>query len=100
MNQSGSTAYYKYIVVDESGQTDTVDIELLGIKGENTATLFLGFGHRWYENQIMDYVNSIERIELRTVNDTTVLNDKKKMYDLFQDHRKGVFKRTVKIKLK
>ncbi|MCG8578295.1 MAG: hypothetical protein MI866_00160 [Bacteroidales bacterium] len=99
VNRTGETAYYCYYTQDNQGAKDTVLIEISGGKGDNIETILMGFGHTWSKAQIKEYTNRIEKIEMVTGKDTTLLTDKSEMFDFFLAHRKGPFHKTVKIVL-
>ncbi len=97
VNRTEETVFYKYYTHNGNGDKDTVSIEVSGAEDENIATILMGFGHTWSKPQIKEYTDWIERIEMVTEEDTTVLTDKNEMFDFFVKRRKGPFHKIVKI---
>ena len=76
------------------------EIRILPDKDKNTAGLLFGFGHRWSDNVINNYVSNIDTINIFSTYDTLVMVDKKIMFDFFRSRRRGIFKDEIKIVVK
>lgn len=97
VNRTDQTVYYNYLMVNDSGVVDTFNIE---VKGMGKAGILYGFGWQWNDEQIKDYSERIEKIELLSVNDTIVMNSQSTLEEFFIDNRKGLLKKNVRIVFK
>lgn len=97
VNRTDQTAHYNYILVNDSGVVDTINIE---IQGKNEAGILFGFGWQWDDEQIKDYSERIEKIELLSVNDTIVMDSQAALEEFFTNNREGPFKKNVRVVFK
>lgn len=97
INRTDQTAHFNYLVVNDSGVVDTFNIE---VQGMSEAGILYGFGWQWNDEQIKDYSERIEKIELLSVNDTIVLKSQAALEEFFSKNRKGLFKKSVRIVFK
>ena len=98
VNKTESKVVYRYYQVLDNSQIDTVNIELLSVSGQNKAEIIFSFGQQWSDKRIKEYLDSVISIELISAMDTTILNDKEKMFYFFKERRKGLFRQTIRIK--
>ncbi len=97
VNRTDQTAYYKYLLVNDSGVVDTFNIE---VQGMGQAGILYGFGWQWNDEQIKDYSEKIEKIELLSVNDTIVMNSQTALEEFFTNNSQGLFKKNVRVVFK
>lgn len=97
VNRTDQTAYYNYLMVNDSGVVDTFNIE---VQGMDEAGILYGFGWQWSDERIRDYSERIEKIELLSVNDTTVIESQAALEEFFTDNREGLFKKNVRVVFK
>ncbi len=97
VNRTDQTAYFKYLLVNDSGVVDTFNIE---VQGMGEAGILYGFGWQWNDEQIKDYSERIEKIELLSVNDTIVMNSQTALEEFFTNNRQGLFKKNVRVVFK
>jgi len=69
-------------------------------KDEKTGFVPFGFGQFWADYRITECVRGISKIEIITVSDTLILEDKTEMFNYFKKRRRGIFKRMIKIEIK
>ena len=72
-NESGGNAIYITYQQEPNSSIDTVDVE---IADQSKKEIILGFGQRWTDDGIREYLSEIERIEIITKEETVVLSDK------------------------
>jgi hypothetical protein len=97
VNKTDQTAYYKYLLLNDSGGVDTFNIE---IQGMSRAGILYGFGWQWNDERITDYSERIEKIELLSVNDTIVMNSQPALEEFFTTNREGLLKKSVRVVIK
>lgn len=97
VNKTDQTAYYNYLLVNDSGVVDTFNIE---IQGMDEAGILYGFDWQWNDKQIKAYSEHIEKIELLSINDTIVIKSQVALEEFFMSNRKGLFKKNVRVVLK
>jgi hypothetical protein len=95
INKTNNDAYFNIIVKNNTEETDSIKIS-----SSSSCVLLFGFGNFWTDSRIKEYIEPIHKMEIITKNDTTILTDKKIMFDFFEKRRRGVFKQTIKITLK
>lgn len=97
INRTEEKVYYKYFLVNDSGVVDTFNIE---VQGMGEAGILYGFGWQWNDEQIKNYSERIEKIELLSVNDTIVMESQAALEEFFTNNREGLFKKNVRVVFK
>lgn len=63
----------------------------------NECNMILGLGQFWTGAQIKEYISDIQKIEIITPTDTTILENKTDLYQYFKKRRKGILKNEMRI---
>lgn len=96
-NKSRDMASYRCFF---SNSDSVIHLQIQAGENKNKHSIFFGFGHKWTDNRIREYVSKIERIEISSISESIFLSDKTDMYNFFRMRRKGAFKDEIRIIIK
>ena len=82
-------------IVGDSIRVSSVDIP----PGEELLQIF-NFGEWWTDEMIEEYLSSYKSIEITSASDTIRLSNPEQMKIFFQQHRRGLLKANIRIKIK
>jgi len=94
VNTTSKEATYRCLF---SEKDSVIELKIKPDKNHNKSGIFFGFGHRWTNNTIRQYVSTINKIEIFSSQDTLVFTDKEKIYNFFKTRRKGLFKDKIEV---
>lgn len=95
---SGEIAFKYYLNKQDSIIVNK--IMLPNKSGENEYHILFGLGQFWTDERIKEYISDIQKVEIITPKDTTIIVNKSELYEYLKKHRKGFFKDKMIIDIK